>query len=331
MSSGYDPVLAALESRHAASRTATNELHRRGRPLNTVRQYDAGAAEFRAFCERSYAELPPESRYTVTADKLHEFVKLDLFVRQKKKGKEGKLSTATIEARISGVIDLWAIQRESGINSFGHPAPQGGHVRKLMQLRQSQEAQRRRVDFVDRGLGTHLEAFSITDLLACNVASLGPRYIQDAGNALRDRLALNLSFSCLLRGQTARNAELCDFHYTNLPNEGTQPATALCLSIDIDKTQQTGKKMSMGAMRSKDYRLCSQGALAMYLFHRRQVVGEPFPDLSNPKKWYNIKLLATRETVGEGCLKAMGYNTHLASVNALFKAASIKSLSLIHI
>ena len=272
MSTIYDAAEADIDARHEENRFQTNTAYRDSRPTNTVTAYLEKKKAWYAFCDTTYAVLSAERRYTVTADKLHAWLRDDLISREKKRGPKkadgsrGKLGHASLYAFVAGAVDLWNEQKENGINSNPHPAPRDGHVRRLLKVRERHEAQRRREDFVDRGQGTSLEAFSSEDLLRCNLWCL-----QHSGaneNLLRDRLALNLSVSCALRDHSIRNAELADFHHFGLPNEGPQSAYAVCMVIDIDKTIKDDKKYLMGAMRAKDVRLCTQNSLAMYFFYR---------------------------------------------------------------
>jgi hypothetical protein len=44
-------------------------------------------------------------------------------------------------------------------------------------------------------------------------------------------------------------------------------------------------------IRHKNVELCPVGALALYLFSRFHIAGEPFPNMSSRTSWYNIPLL----------------------------------------
>lgn len=123
-------------------------------------------------------------------------------------------------------------------------------------------ATQRRAEYQDRGAGGLADHFTRNDLNKCDRFLLAESTVL----GLRDRLAMNLSYSCLLRGHSVRNADLCDFHCIDLPGEGPMTCPALCMAIDIDKTNQEGTKFVMGAIRSRDYEECVLGSLAMYLF-----------------------------------------------------------------
>ena len=98
----------------------------------------------------------------------------------------------------------------------------------------------------------------------------------------------------LLRGQLRRSAEFADMFLMEFPKEGSQPCHCWIFMIDNGKTNDTGKRQYLGAMRHKDVLFCSQGALAQYLYHRFHVAAghsEAWPDFKLPALWDTIKLL----------------------------------------
>jgi hypothetical protein len=211
----YDGTLADLDAEFRESRLETNQTFRDERNPNTTAAYKSKEKEWRVFCDRQYAQLPVERRYTMSEDKLHAWLKNDLLLRRVRncrgvEREEGPLlSYPTVYSYVAGAVNIWSQQRQDNINGNPHPAPRDGHVKKLLTLRSQAEAQRRRVEYLDRGKGTFLDTFQAEDLVKCNIHCL------QQGNdlSLRDRLALNLSFSLLLRGHSARNAELADFFF----------------------------------------------------------------------------------------------------------------------
>ena len=329
----YDEAQAILDAGFAEDRLDTNQRFRDGRNANTVAAYNAKAKEWKKFCDAKFSQLPIERKYTMNQDKLHSWLKDDLLTRKTKNSKgEDKedgspLSYSTVYSYVAGAVSIWSQQKEDQINTYPHPAPRDGHVKKLLILRSQAEASRRRTEYIDRGQGTFLDTFQLVDLVRCNDHCL------TSGTELqsRDRLALNLSFSLLLRGHSARNAELADFFPMNLPNESTESVTAVCMVIDVDKTNHNGAKNLMGAMRHLDFRLCTHNAIAMYFFERFHVSGETFPDLNHPKRWYDIKLLLSRGSTGNiGRTNALSYQQHLATIDAMFKACNIRSKAKTH-
>lgn len=329
----YNQVDADLDAHFEQSRLDTNRLYRDERNPNTTAAYQSKEKEWRVFCDRQFSRLPLERRYTMNEDKLHSWLKDDLLARKAKdsKGKErddgNLLSYQTIYAYVAGAVNIWNQQVQDKINNYPHPAPRNGHVKKLLTVRSQSEVKRRRTEYIDRGRGTFLDTFQPEDLVRCNSHCLE----SGAHLKLRDRLALDLSFSLLLRGHSARNAELADFFSISLPQESTQPVTAVCMVIDVDKTNNTGAKQLMGSMRHLDYRVCTHNALAMYFFSRWHQQGENFPDLSQPKNWYDIKLLLPNSHQNDsGRRKAMSYTQHLAVVDNLFSACNIRSKAKTH-
>ncbi|CAD6970186.1 unnamed protein product [Tilletia controversa] len=61
--------------------------------------------------------------------------------------------------------------------------------------------------------------------------------------------------------------------------------------VDESKTNRTGRVEYSGALRHKDPVVDPLFALALYLFQRWEIIGEPFPDLTNNKSWYKTRLL----------------------------------------
>lgn len=334
MASAYDESLALLNEELEESRQDTNRRFHADRNANTVAAYKAKKKEWVTYCDRAFGQLPVTLRYTMTEAKLHHWIKEDILPRKKKNTRGGEedddgcsLSYQTVYAFVAGGVNIWREQVEEGINSNPHPAPRNGSVKKLLALRSQVEAQRRRIEFLDRGKGTALEAFSAQDLLNCNSHCLA----SGESLALRSRVMLNLSFALLLRGQSARIAELADFFPILLPREATQPVTAVCMVIDIDKTNNTGVKHVMGAMRHLDYRACTQNAMAMYFFNRWHVSGESFPEFDEPRNWYPIKLLLPNSARGdEHRTTALSYNQHRAVIGKLFLACNVSSAAKTH-
>jgi len=61
-----------------------------GRMKNTPLSYEAKKYEFRLYCDAKYGGLPLERRYTVTGEKVKEFIFYVAFREQKKKGRKPK-------------------------------------------------------------------------------------------------------------------------------------------------------------------------------------------------------------------------------------------------
>jgi hypothetical protein len=143
---------------------------------------------------------------------------------------------------------------------------------------------------------------------------------------LRTQLDIHLGHFFVTRGETRRNAELADLSHLEYPSsEGPTPCLATILTMSNGKTNKYGKKQYMGAMRHKNFLLCSTGALARYFFWRWHQTDEAFPDFRDPPSWYNIKVL-----VGKDKWKPIAYQTQLDTTNGAFKDAGIVSVSKTH-
>lgn len=81
------------------------------------------------------------------------------------------------------------------------------------------------------------------------------------------------------------------FFCVDLENEGYLECKALISVLDQGKTNQFGRIKFGACIRNKKVRVCTIGAYALYLFYRFHIENEPFPDVSNPRNWYNIKVV----------------------------------------
>ena len=132
----------------------------------------------------------------------------------------------------------------------------------------------------DRAIGSILDSYT-PDVMMAFVRELwsGNRYVDQRLRTLLDFLG---GHHLLLRGQLQRSAEFADMFVMEFPNEGSQPCHCWIFMIDNGKTNNTGKRQYLGAMRHKEVLFCSQGALAQYLFHRFHLAGHPWPDFKSP-------------------------------------------------
>jgi hypothetical protein len=65
----------------------------------------------------------------------------------------------------------------------------------------------------------------------------------------------------------------------------------LVIQSSKSKTNKTGAKYYMGAIRHKNPMLCSMGALAQYIVCRWHMSSEPGPSFRSQSSWYRLKLL----------------------------------------
>jgi hypothetical protein len=96
----------------------------------------------------------------------------------------------------------------------------------------------------------------------------------------------------LVRGEQRRMAELADMFVMQLPTESTsQECWCWVMAFDNGKTNSSGKKQYLGALRNRDFRICPIGALAVYMFTRFHVKKEAWPSLRSLEDWDRIKFL----------------------------------------
>jgi hypothetical protein len=130
----------------------------------------------------------------------------------------------------------------------------------------------------------------------------------------------------LFRGDSRRRVELSELS-TQLwpPEEGPSACHVVVVQSSKSKTNQTGAKYSMGAIRHKDPMLCSMGALAQYLVWRWHMSGEPPPSFRSRSHWYRLKLL-----VGEDPKVELAYTTQYDCCLACFQEASVTTEGVTH-
>src|SRR5579859_6910607 len=86
------------------------------------------------------------------------------------------------------------------------------------------------------------------------------------------------------------------------------------------QTQGVGTLRFAYAYRNTDVRLCVVGSIALYLFFRFQINGEPWPDFSPSFKWHDIKLLRP----GRGSSTEMlSYPAQLKAIKEVFERFDI--------
>jgi hypothetical protein len=172
------------------------------------------------------------------------------------------------------------------------------------------------VNYVDRGIGTFLDAYTSDDLEKIS------KYFFEKNSTigLRNRAMHLLCHSALTRGQGVRNMELPDIHFVELPAEGSTPCTVLIIISNHGKTNQFGKIEFYSCMRSKNVLVCPISALALYFFTWWHVDKEPFPNFSSPNEWYDLKVFCTK-TANTG----VSYTTHNEFISECFKTLGIIS------
>lgn len=167
--------------------------------------------------------------------------------------------------------------------------------------------------------GYSAEQFRGLQSLFLSQARVKPTY-------LRTRLDLLLGHFLVLRGESRRMAELCDFHQVTYPaREGPTPCIAIVLTMSQSKTNTMGKKQFMGAIRHKEPELCTLGAFAEYLFYRFHIAGEKPPNFKSRRSWYRTKCL-----LGKG-QNQLSYAAQLEATHIAFMKVGVVSTMVTHV
>jgi hypothetical protein len=238
------------------------------------------------------------------------------------------LKAGTVDSYIAAVLQLYKVQQALGHNTLRHP--RGGVLRDI--VRQTKEAQdtRDREAFIDRGAAGINAGYSDKEFLslqrhllksACQQSHTYPHF-------LRTRLDVLMGHFYVLRGENRREGELADLALlTYPPMEGPTPCQAIVFTISRGKTNKSGKKQFMGALRHKDPLLCSHSAMAQYFFARWSLRGEAPPNFRSRRSWYRTKLLVARPGKEK---EQLSYPAQYEAVWRAFAAASIHSVKKTH-
>ena len=243
-------------------------------------------------------------------------------------GADRFLKAGTVDSYIAAVLQLYKVQQALGHNAYRHP--RGGVLKDV--VRQTKEAQdaRDREAFIDRGIGGTNAGYSDEEFLALqqhllqSAAKPGPSY----PHFLRTRVDILMGHFFVLRGENRREAELADLSLLSYPPiEGPTPCQAVVFTISKGKTNKSGKKQFMGALRHKNPLLCSHSALAQYFFARWSLSRERPPDFRTRRSWYRTKLLVARPGREE---EQLSYPAQYEAVWRAFAAAGIHSVKKTH-
>lgn len=118
-------------------------------------------------------------------------------------------------------------------------------------------------------------------------------YLADQSNLMtRDRCFLLSLHYGVLRGQDSRLAELMDLfcHDFNVGYESDSTVRFVIMRMNQGKSNQEGKVEYAACMRAKDVNVCGVGALALHFFHRFDIDGEDFPQVTKPEEWFETKV-----------------------------------------
>jgi hypothetical protein len=238
------------------------------------------------------------------------------------------LKAGTVDSYIAAVLQLYKVQQALGHNTLRHP--RGGVLRDI--VRQTKEAQdtRDREAFVDRGAGGINAGYSDAEFLALqqHLLKSACQHSNTYPHFLRTRLDVLMGHFYVLRGENRREGELADLALlTYPPTEGPTPCQAVVFTISRGKTNKSGKKQFMGALRHKDPLLCSHSAMAQYFFTRWSLRGEAPPNFRSRRSWYRTKLLVARPGKEK---EQLSYPAQYEAVWRAFAAAGIHSVKKTH-
>lgn len=144
---------------------------------------------------------------------------------------------------------------------------------------------------------------------------------------LRNSLAFLLSHFCLLRGESARKAELPDLQVVNLEGEGSTRCPALVIIIRQGKTNHFGKLEVGTCIRNSHVEICPFMMLGVYFFARFQLENESFPVFTESKDWFHIKMLKNKSNPTE----EWPYASHRDAIGKAFKECNIFSSKKTHV
>ena len=246
----------------------------------------------------------------------------------------------SVRSYVSAVNELWAHQTSKGLHNA--PQPQRVAIKALKTSIVRGQHQRRRDEFVDRGLGTIKDGYvasQIPDLThQVWTRGLGEHATEQHFRTWADFLFGN---SMLFRLSNRLPMELPDLFSMPLPKEG-RDGNVWCLvtvtdqgesltsaslrfilpTTFIGKTNQHGRLEYGAALRHRDYRSCLVGALAVLFFWRWHCSGEPFPCFRTSQDWYNIKVLKRDDSHLEDKLSD---STASSWTHRLYKRSGIRS------
>ncbi|KAE8235566.1 hypothetical protein A4X13_0g9449, partial [Tilletia indica] len=299
------------------------------RPKGTSKSYDPKQVKWRTFCnERKF-----DDGILVTEAKILLWLQTVIVPGGNSKKKErvpgpdgqlgqAQLSYRTIDGYVSAAIDLYRRQQSLGTNS--HPNPRSKALTSYLESLVRDETKRKRDQYEDRQAGTIQDGYSHAIFTRINNYYLQQHELNH--NAARNRFDHLFGHAILARGETMRNAQLADLFILPLPNEGAQPCHGVVLIMNNGKTNQFGRLEYGGCMRYKEILECPHAALAIYLFERFHILGEPFPSFARREDWYDTQLLKhTRPT------KPLTYRSQYDNMKKVLKTLHITNSKKTHL
>jgi hypothetical protein len=189
---------------------------------------------------------------------------------------------------VDAIVDLYQAQCRLKQNSNPHPRNECTAVKDILETLKLNNNSHKKKNYIDRGIGTILDGYN-TDQQLLSIVDYFFKKNSSAG--LRNRLSHLQSHFCLLRGENGRELEFADMFCLEFENQGPSTCMVLVIIMGTGKTNQYGRVEYGASMRHKNAELCTLGATGLYILQRFMVDEEEFLDLSESKKWYDVKVL----------------------------------------
>ena len=251
---------------------------------STYLRYSATIEDFKHFCRLAQYE----DGCVVTGPKLLRYLVQRVAKRPR------KLSPSSLYTITSAVCALQEFQKIANLNNHPHARDAGvqAHLR-FVSARAAERAKRRAAR--DPLAGTEVEGYNGPDDLLAMADEL---FFQGELDVEMQRLAILLSHFGVLRNSEMRRLEFSVtfiLKYTEVAP--IQPDTpVLTFLIRESKTNNTGRKEYASMLRNKQLRICPVSSLALTLFIRFHLKGEPLPQFHNPDGWYERKVVCDYQT-----------------------------------
>ena len=283
---------------------------------------------------------------TVTDAKLILFLQEEQFQREVRGGRSKKrqrtnedgtairhtVGASVINNYTSAIISLYHHQHALGSNP--HPPPRTKALNALIADREKSESQRKKDEFVDRGIGTMLDGYNQEELrnfVRCcwtgyqKQAKQSPLAVE---SWLRTGMDFLWGHHTMMRGERRRAGQLADLFALDLKHEGPvgTDCTAMVLLMDNGKTNKFGRLEYVTVVRNKDPLLCTMANVAFYLFYRWDCQHEPVPRFQRSSQWYTKPILKGAKS----SVQPLSYQTMLEWVNRVFDIADLRTLKKTH-
>ncbi|KAE8260021.1 hypothetical protein A4X13_0g591 [Tilletia indica] len=295
----------------------TRQRGRDNRATTTKTNWGSKKREFVDFCKERYpTERVPE---TVTGTKLHAYLQLRQIGRVSNRPRKTGVPAdqqvvgySVVDSYASAIIDLWQEQHDEKVNA--HPHPRTGAVKSLLNNFRLETAARNAANFSDKR-GSADDGYTHEFYV-----KMARHFLMDGSLvSTRSLVAQLFGHQTLMRGVNLRKLALSDLELGRL-QEGLSPAVFVVVKVNESKTNRTGRVEYSGALRNKEAAIDPLFALALYLFQRWEIIGEPFPDLTDNKSWYMIRLLRSMDDPST----LLTYDAHREPILNAFKALGLR-------